>query len=327
MDYKSVLRSKLKPGKLLLSVDLDNTLVNRDKGANFVKKESLELLKKIKDFTNVKLLINTGRENFGYASFASEVINVENAVIGSGSVIINNGKYVVDKKSLINKELVNKMVELVDSGDLGFIDISYFLGRSIISNRNFQDKALYLCQNPVEWFTEKSRNEILAGDRSYVGKVYRIEFPIFKDKNNDLFDALQDKHRNCIEFLSKMTGIALDENGYILKRKAYFQDNFRGKVMFARLEISEQVVNKGTGLRKWLEIEGNHNINVIHIGDRDRGIVNDTIIKKEIPEALIVMVGEAFDKNNPLVDVYFQGNVDEDVYQILEVISEAYVSE
>lgn len=34
--------SKLIPGKLLLSIDLDNTLVNRDKSANFVKEESLD---------------------------------------------------------------------------------------------------------------------------------------------------------------------------------------------------------------------------------------------------------------------------------------------
>jgi len=325
MDHKSVLRSKLKPGKLLLSIDLDNTLVNRDRGANFVKKESLGLLKKIKDFANVKLLINTGRENFGYTSFTTEVIDVNNAVIGSGSVIINDGRYVIDEKSLIDKELVDKMVELVDNGDLGFIDISYFLGRSIISRGDFQDNALYLCQNPVEWFTGESRNKILAGDKSCLDKVYRIEFPVYKAKGEDLFDALQDKHRNCIEFLSKMTGITLDENKYVLKRKAYFQDDFKGKVMFARLEISEQVVNKGTGLHKWFEVEGDNSINVLHIGDRDKGIVNDTIVKKEIPESLIVMVGEAFDKSNPQVDVYFEGDVDQDVYQILEVISEAYV--
>jgi len=36
------------------------------------------------------------------------------------------------------------------------------------------------------------------------------------------------------------------------------------------------------------------------------------------------MVGEMFDKNNPLVDVYFEGDVDEAVYQILKLVYEKY---
>ncbi|MFA7253491.1 MAG: HAD hydrolase family protein [Patescibacteria group bacterium] len=323
MSQEKIL-NKLKPGKLLLSIDLDNTLVNRDKGANFVKKESLDLLKKIKELSDVKLLINTGRENYGYRSFASSLIDPKNAIIGSGSVIIHNGEYFLNDKSLIDKELVEKIIGLVNEGNLEFVDMAHFSDRSIISNPSFRDNALYLAQNPVEWFTQESRNEILLGGRSSTDKVYRIEYPVYKDNNKEFFNALRDKHQNCIRFLSKIIGFPLDENRYTLKRKAHFCDQYKGKVLFARLEVSEQIVNKGTGLHKWFEIEGDNKINVLHIGDSDKGIVNDTIIKKEIPESLIVMVGEKFDKSNPFVDVYFEGDVDEDVYQILKLVYERY---
>jgi len=320
----SKLLDKLKTGKLLLSIDLDNTLVNRDKGANFVKKESLDLLKKIKELFDVTLLINTGRENFGYRSFASSLINPKNAIIGSGSVIIHNGEYFIDEKSLIDKELVEKVIGLVDQGNLGFVDMAHFSDRSIIFNPSFRDNALYLAQNPDDWFTQESRNEILAGDRSKIDKVYRIEFPVYKEKDEEFFNALKDKHHNRLPFLSKIIGLPLDENKYTLKRKAHFCDQYKGKVLFARLEVSEEIVNKGTGLHRWFEIGGDNKINVLHIGDSDKGIVNDTIIKKEVPESVIVMVGEMFDKNNPLVDVYFEGDVDEAVYQILKLVYEKY---
>jgi hydroxymethylpyrimidine pyrophosphatase-like HAD family hydrolase len=316
--------SELKPGKLLLSIDLDNSLVNRDKGANFVKEESLDLLKEIKQLSNVKLLINTGRENFGYRSFASNLFDPKNAIIGSGSVIIHNGEYFIDEKSLIDKELVEKVIGLVDQGNLGFVDMAHFSDRSIISSPGFRDNALYLAQNPDDWFTQESRNEILAGNRLSIEKVYRIEFPIYKEKDEEFFNALKDKHRNCLSFLSKIIDLPLDENKFTLKRKAHFCDKYKGKVLFARLEVSEEIVNKGTGLHKWFEIDGDNKISVLHIGDSDKGIVNDTIIKKEIPDSTIVMVGEKFDKNNPLVDAYFEGDADEDVYQILKLVYEKY---
>jgi hypothetical protein len=65
-------------------------------------------------------------------------------------------------------------------------------------------------------------------------------------------------------------------------------------------------MNKGIGIKLWMEHMNidPKDVSIIHIGDQDSGIVNDAIIKQELPEAHLIVVGKDCKQGNPSVDLY-----------------------
>ncbi|MCX6789083.1 MAG: HAD hydrolase family protein [Candidatus Gribaldobacteria bacterium] len=78
----------LSKGKnIVLSIDLDNTLVNRKKGDNYIPEETVEIIKLLRQEPGIYLIPNTGRDIIGFGSFVKENIDFSDAVLGSGSLI------------------------------------------------------------------------------------------------------------------------------------------------------------------------------------------------------------------------------------------------
>jgi hydroxymethylpyrimidine pyrophosphatase-like HAD family hydrolase len=66
--------------KLLLSTDLDDTLIIRKKGDNYVSEQTKRLLEDLHKHPDIYLVPNTGRELVGFASFQKQVINLQNGI-------------------------------------------------------------------------------------------------------------------------------------------------------------------------------------------------------------------------------------------------------
>ena len=83
---------------VIISLDLDNTLVVRKKGSNYVNKKILELIQNLTKSGKIIFVPNTGRELVGFSSFCKEVASFRNAVLGSGSLVVVMVKSILIKK-------------------------------------------------------------------------------------------------------------------------------------------------------------------------------------------------------------------------------------
>jgi hydroxymethylpyrimidine pyrophosphatase-like HAD family hydrolase len=87
--------------KLVLSTDLDDTLIIRKKGDNYVSEQTKKILEHLHEHPDIYLVPNTGRELIGFASFQKQVINLQNGILGSGAILLCDGKKIFNKETQI----------------------------------------------------------------------------------------------------------------------------------------------------------------------------------------------------------------------------------
>lgn len=315
--------------KTILSLDLDNTLVDRKKGDNFVSPLLKEMLCQISQSYSIIPIINTGRDIIGYRSFCQEVVEINNAILGSGSLIINEGKVCINKEGLLGEEEITFFEDAVRHGLLPFIDITYAEGRYLVFNEkkinNTKISELFYSQTPQTWFIEpQPRVEINEYIRPK--NIFRIEFPVFKDQNSDLYFEIINKSERALLVLGQCLKVKLSQNNYTLKKKVFFNKDFEEKLIFARFQKNEALLNKGLGLKKWLKKEKYvpEDFNIIHIGDKDSGIINDVLIKEYVANTHIIMVNSKTN-NNLAVSLYLNGDADEEIFKFIKELSELYI--
>ncbi|MDP2684788.1 MAG: hypothetical protein Q8P20_07180 [bacterium] len=307
--------------KIIISIDLDNALVIRGKGSNYVNPEIKKIISSLIDGGQILLIPNTGREIIGFTSFKKQFLNCQNGILCSGSLVIYNDKMFFNEKSEIDPRIQEIFLSAVKNDLLPFVDFSYIDGRFIVYNEHgLQYKDLFLSQNPADWFEGHlpPRENINSLSEKNLNGVCRLEFPVMKAYKNHLalFMRLMDKYEDNIKQLEQLLNINGSEilKDYSVKKKFFFNDHYdKNEITFARLGKLTSFTNKGMGLRIWLEKAESHYHNhvMIHIGDQDTGLINDTLIKEEVPEALIVMVGEKCSLHNPTVDLYLRGDTEE----------------
>lgn len=310
---------------IVLSMDLDNTLVNRSIGDNYVSGKILELVKLLQKEPNFYLIPNTGRDIIGFSSFINQAGNFPNAILGAGSLIKVDNNYIFDTKSEIEWPIIQTLLNGVQSGVLPFIDLTHKDGRLVIYNDNngLGLKDLFFSQNPRSWFGEKlppavSLSSLNKGDE--IKFVFRIEFPILP-LHHDLYEELINRRENGIIHLADILSVSIKNlDGYTVKRKAFFNDKYKNKLTFTRFEKHTDVSSKGHGLKIWLQEKKLTNPTVIHVGDQDYGIINDTLVKIELPQAKLIMVGDRCKRDSPLVDLYLMGDADAKVYDFIKAL-------
>src|SRR3990167_7674122 len=91
---------------IVLSIDLDNTLVNRSKGDNYIFEDTLELLELMQKEPQLYIVPNTGRDVIGFNSLISKTIDFPDAILGAGSLIKVDNKYIFDSNSEIDGSVI-----------------------------------------------------------------------------------------------------------------------------------------------------------------------------------------------------------------------------
>lgn len=303
--------------KIILSLDLDYTVVDRSVSGNYIDPENLNLLKNLKKSNSIILLPNTGRELYGFNSFISQGLSLENGVFASGRVTRVQDKDYFNKKGVIEDSLVHEFLSHVDQGRINFIDIAYFNDRDLI----YKDKSeIFFSQNPSEWFNEKFPNHyhVKNYDRP-IKDTYRLEFPVFE--NETLYKYIDSNERILTEKFIETYKIKTDFDGNysIKKKKHYYNGKSSRPFFYIRIEKRSEDLGKGEGIKNWLN-QSDFNINdfcIVHIGDQDSGLINDTEVKTAIPESILLMVGERCNPNNSLLDLYLSKDSNLGVKMIL----------
>ncbi|MDO8668326.1 MAG: hypothetical protein Q7K35_04530 [bacterium] len=315
-------QNKPKSKQVILSLDLDNTLIIRDKGGNYINPKVKSLLIKLMDRYGVVVVPNTGRELVGFAAFQRQALPLKNGILGSGSLVIRNNRKYFNKRSQISKKILVLLCSLVQKGRLPFIDLSGMFGRKIFYHPGaLPIKGLFFSQNPKEWFLKLPPTLPI---KKYKGEdldtVFRAEFPV-SPEHRDLFGNLFDKKSQALFSLGSLAGIKTEDlNDYSIKNKLFFNEKYIKNYVFARLEKKTNFINKGIGLKNWLNKSGltRKASLIIHVGDKDSGLIDDTIIKESVPEAKIVMVGQRSQLGNPQVDLYLRGPVEDELLIFLK---------
>ena len=105
--------------------------------------------------------------------------------------------------------------------------------------------------------------------------MFRIEFPILP-KYKELFDELINRRENGIIYLADILKASMNKlDNYTVKRKAFFNEEYKGKIAFARFEKHTDLSSKGHGIKIWLSEKKLDNPTVIHVGDQDRPCERD----------------------------------------------------
>lgn len=299
--------------KTILSLDLDYTLVNRDRGSNFVSPVNLNLLKDLASRKDFVVLPNTGREWYGFYSIYKVLPFLDQGVFASGRGIVTGltaNDVFYNKAGSLEEDLVGKVVKLVEKGVVPFVDISYFNDRVIVYNSDYIEeyKDLFFSQNPIEWFGDVLPGNVEVSQFSDIADVYRVEIPLFSEFGIE-FSA---------EDIADVLGLSL-EDYTVKKKKHYYQGEWKEDFVFARLEVKNFEIGKGRGLKFWAEKSGVdlRECNVLHVGDQDHGLINDTEVKQVIPNSLLFMVGERCNPLNPMIDKYLGLDTDLGVEEIL----------
>lgn len=315
-----VLKDLTPESKLLISIDLDYTLVDRSVSGNYVTKENNDLLDKLFFHENVFLLPNTGRELYGFNSFMSQNVKLKNGVFASGRVVRSDGVDYFNKHGLIEKNIIDKFSDLVASSLVNFVDIAYFNNREVV----YKDESdLFFSQNPRDWFENGYPLSTKFGHFKSENKpVYRLEFPVFE--NDELFKYTSAESEILISKLIDLFGLdASFKHEYTVKRKShYYENSYHSKFCYLRIERKSLELGKGAGILNWFNHSG-YNIDdfkIIHIGDQDSGLINDTEVKITIPDSILLMVGERCNPNNDKIDIFVTKDSNKGVQIILDSI-------
>ncbi len=315
--------------RTILSLDLDNTLVNRKKGDNYVLPELKDALKKVMNTDVCIPVINTGRDILGYRSFQREVLDISDAVLGSGTLVVHDNKIYINEKGFIDLPFIEILENAVKNGLLPFIDITHVNGRYVVFNEKVVEDLnaydLFYSQTPSTWF-DSVEPKVNIEKYERPSDIFRIEIPVFKELNNKLYEKIVKKSDDALRFLNVFLNSEIDINRYVLNRKVFFNDVFKGKVIFGRFQKNEFEMNKGFGLQSWMDIKKYKaaEFNIFHIGDKDSGLVNDVLIKDHFPNAHIIMVNSKT-KNNPAVSKYLEGDTDKSIAEFINSLVDAYV--
>lgn len=315
-----ILKDLTSESKVLISLDLDYTLVDRSISGNYVTKENEELLNRLFLHKNVILLPNTGRELYGFNSFMQKNVDFKNGIFASGRVVRFNGLDYFNKHGLIEPNIVDKFSNLVANDLVKFIDIAYFNDREVVYK---DESALFFSQNPRDWFENgyplSTKFEYFKSESKL---VYRLEFPVFE--TDELFEYTSRESNILISKLIDLYGLDSSfKDEYTVKRKNhYYDDSYSSKFCYLRIEKSSDNLGKGAGILNWFSCS-DYNIDdfkIIHIGDQDSGLINDTEVKITIPDSILLMVGERCDPDNDKIDIFVTKDSNKGVQIILDSI-------
>lgn len=322
---KFFIKNNVQNTNIIISIDLDNTLIIRKKGSNYINKELKKILINL-HHKKVIVIPNTGRDIIGFKSFQKS-INYKNAVLYSGGLLLHKNKKILNKKSVIEKEIIKKFINATKNNTLPFIDVYKNDGRILLYNKKSQCyKNLFFTQTPTDWFLGKLpiQKDVNKINCAMLKNVMRIEFPIFNIPGKKiLFKKIKNKIpcENDLQNIIKINKNYL--KNYSIKKKAFFNKEYSTEnILFARFEKSNKIINKGIGLKKILEkMQLDNKKIILHIGDKDSGLINDTLVKKEIPAVKIIMIGNNYDQKNQNIDLCLGKNTEKSLLLFFKILN------
>jgi hydroxymethylpyrimidine pyrophosphatase-like HAD family hydrolase len=283
---------------LLLSIDGDKTIVNRDQGAHFISSDVKKIFKDLQEDTRFIVSMNTGRDRRNYLPIQLQNNHAEPNIFLAGRAIYYDDTVITPKEAILSKELQAILWKKFTSGELGFLDIKtaddnlFFIS----SSRNLH--KLLGHHRPKGWFDNLEFNAIdidtdPAAEEKYLSlDILRAEIPFTKTQNAALLKTINGKDREALRNSMHLffEDIEVSDINFIPAPTNRSHDpHYIDQVASVRIVTSERLVNKGTGLKVLADALNVPYQNIVFFGDSAEDKANDAIVKTILPECTLII--------------------------------------
>lgn len=296
---------------ILLSLDGDQTIVNRDKGAHFMSQAVINMFKKLRTNSQFVLTMNTGRDLTNYMPLQKQTGHIEPNILLSGRIIYYQGKAIVNKKALFSKSLKTKLWSQFITGRIPFLDVKHKQGNTFFVKKSRNFAKYYGHHRPIDWFEQIKMNILDIDANKKVKNIFyslgivRTEIPVlFKRKNADIIKAINRKDQQTVK---KYALVNLDLKNsvnlmFIPAPTHKSRKEIVKKIGSIRILVHDKYVNKGVGLQKLSKLVKTPEANIVYFGDSAEDKANDVIVKKLLPQATLIITGNGGAEAKNLAD-------------------------
>lgn len=285
---------------LLISLDGDQTIVNRNKGSHFMSRAVIKMFKKLRKNKQFILTMNTGRDLTNYAPLQKQTGHREPNILLSGRIIYYQGKAIIDKKALFSKSLKIKLWRQFVDGSIPFLDVKHKKGNTFFVKKSRNLTKYYGHHRPLDWFRVIKMN-IMDIDINketenifYALDIVRAEIPfLLNSQNAGIIKAINNKDQRVVKKYA-LANLDLENSVDLMFIPApthKSRQEIVKKIGSIRILIHDKYVNKGTGLHWLAKLINIPPANIVYFGDSAEDKANDIIVKKLLPSATLIITG------------------------------------
>ncbi|MBP9759152.1 HAD family phosphatase [Candidatus Dojkabacteria bacterium] len=323
-DY--ILNSISLEKQLLLSIDIDKTLVDRKKSSHDFPKYIGEELSELIKNKHIVVFSNSGRDFDAVKPVQKNITGLENMIMLNGRAVKRNGNTTVKEAGIIPDSIKNRIWELFINDEIPFLDIKRSEGTLFIVKEKASVLNALGAQKPADWYPDglpqiiNMKEDNNAKDIYDEIRVLRFEVP-FKDKN--LVNIINEENNE--KLYSELINKVIESTEKIeieLVCSESKNTEFVNTLGFVRISVNDTVVNKGLALKEIAEELVIPENNVFHIGDSSGEKADDTVIKVVMPKSNFVVVGNADDEAKRLADVILKPVNEDGIFEFIQCLNE-----
>lgn len=286
-----------KSSPVLLSIDCDRTLVDRNKGAHFVSDDVVSMFNDLRKESHFVVTINTGRDLTSYRPIQDKLSHTEPCLFLSGRVLHYSNQTITLPFSEIPHPFCTSVWNKIQKQEIAFIDTKHELGNTLFVLQGKIMKEYYGLYKPLDWFDLVHPNEIVisrdtSADLFHQYKIVRMEIPFFKTDHEEIVEAIEENNREKVQqMISDFFG---RENCELLRFiPARINSSWKTSktgIAYVRVLVNPAYVNKGTGIKALMKQLSIPETNVMCFGDSSAETASDSIIKQILPKATLFLV-------------------------------------
>lgn len=300
-DFKIYLKRKgYQPNRpLLLSIDGDNTIVNRNRGSHYISPAVINMFKKLKYCDTFLVTMNTGRDVTNYSPIEMQTGHKDPNIFLAGRVIVYNGNLYTNPKAILPLKVRKKIWREFIDGEIPFLDVKSEDGNVFFVQEKRGYRAYYGHHRPIDWFNRIPQQLIEIDEYQNIEKVFldlkivRIEVPFLHSiKNTKVINAINLNNPIQIKnFVREKLDID-DRTNHLMFIPAPTHKSHGGminEIGSIRILVDGKIVNKGTGLKQLAKYARIPEENIIYFGDSAGDKANDVIVKRILPKATLMI--------------------------------------
>lgn len=285
--------------QLLLSFDVDKTIVDRSRGAHFMSKAVKTMFQKLMESKHFIITMNTGRDAANYLPIQDQTNHKEPNIFVSGRVIRHQGKTHTDPQAVFSNVLKNNLWDQFIKGAIPFLDVKHSNGNTFFVKGSRGLERYYGHHRPIDWFDEL-QFDIIDADIEKTAQekfdnliVVRVEMPLlYKNEPIEVLHAINKEDSRKAQRIAEER-LNIENNLDLLFVPAPVHstrgEEMKTEIGSIRIVMHNKYVNKGTGLKYLAELLNIPEQNIICFGDSAGNKANDAIIKKVLPKATLII--------------------------------------
>jgi hydroxymethylpyrimidine pyrophosphatase-like HAD family hydrolase len=261
---------------ILLSFDVDRTLVDRCTALHTVHPKLKGAICDLAAQDNVRVVLNTGRDHAALAEFDREWGGEFDAIYLSGRALRIAGKVTPIAEAVLGESVLNLLLVLASTHAVPFLDIKSALG--VTQVKLCRSELHFGVQKPRDWLSPAAVESIdFDSIEDLTSRLpLRIEFPLPKLVVN--------------EVLSILTVVpSIDVSILDIHQQHRASDRSLEAWSFVQILSLKSKHNKATGLSQFIDNLPNLP-RIVHFGDSLDGHNNDAVVSALLPDATFVPI-------------------------------------